>query len=587
MRGQPFFYFRTTILLTALGATAAACSSDPTAKPASMSPDNNASGGGSGMGAGGNSAAGGSQPQVPGMTVDGLSLPSGSTPIARLHRLTKSELRNSLQDLLGSDIPLKDAEPDNVVDGFASIGASVVSVSPSGVGLYETAMRAATDFVFADATRVTQQLGCAPQSATDSACLGKAISAFGRRAFRRPLTDAEVTRFSNLATTIAGKQGSSIAAGLRSALNAILQSPSFLYRVELGAPSAADGGKLKYTDFEMASRLAATLWDSVPDDALLDAAQAGMLASADGVKAQAERLLADPRAHRAVRAFTDEIFGMSHLGEAIKDPAVFPAWSDDLKASLQQELEMKVEDMIFSQKGDFFSLYDDRVTFLNHSLAKLYGLPDVPGDGFVRSELPADSPRIGLLGTGAILAGHALPQRTSPTQRGKFVAESLLCRSVPPPPDNVPPLPAMPAPGQTLRQRLEAHRSAPACAGCHALMDPMGFGMEDFDGIGQHRTMDGGSPVDPTGTLTGPGLDGSSFKGLAELGAALRKQPVLGPCLVTKLYAESQGRTATELDRATINQLATGFTTSRHRVDQLILALVQSDSFRFVEPSKG
>lgn len=535
---------------------------------------------------GGGSATTGGQPEVPGMTVDGLALPSGSTPVARLHRLTTSELRNSLQDLLGDDIPLKDAEPDNVVDGFASIGAGVVTVSPSGVGLYETAARTATDFVFADAARPSTRLACAPQSAADSACLGKAIASFGRRAFRRPLTDAELTRFTNLATTIAGREGSSVNAGLRSALNAILQSPSFIYRVELGAPSAADGGKLKYTDFEMASRLAATLWDSVPDDALLDAAQAGMLGTADGIKTQAARLLADPKAHRAIRAFTDELFGMSRFAEAVKDPALFPTWTDDLKPAMLQELELKVEDMVFSQKGDFFSLYDDRVTFLNHQLAKFYGLPDVQGDGFIRTQLPADSPRVGLLGTGAVLSGHALPQRTSPTQRGKFVAEALLCRTVPAPPNNVPPLPAMPEPGQTLRQRLEAHRSSPACSGCHALMDPYGFGMEDFDGVGLYRTSDGGSPLDATGTFTGAGLDGSAFKGLAELGAALRKQPVLGPCMVSKLYAESQGRTATELDRATINQLSAGFATG-HQVDQLILAMVQSESFRFVEPSKG
>jgi hypothetical protein len=144
----------------------------------------------------------------------------------------------------------------------------------------------------------------------------------------------------------------------------------------------------------------------------------------------------------------------------------------------------------------------------------------------------------------------------------------------------------MPEPGQTLRQRLEAHRSSPACAGCHGLMDPMGFGMEDFDGIGLYRTTDAGSPLDPTGTLTGAGLDGSAFKGLAELGAALRKQPVLGPCLVSKLYAESQGRSASELDRPTINQLSSAFATG-HRLDQLILGVVQSESFRFVEPSKG
>lgn len=583
MRRQRLFYFRTTILLAALAASVAACSSDPTHKPGAMGPDTAT--GGSAMSGGGTSSTTGGQPEVPGQTVDGLALPSGSTPIAHLHRLTTSELQNSLKDLLGDDVPLKEVEPDNVVDGFASIGAGVVAVSPAGVGQYETAARAATDFVFADATRLATRLACAPQAAAD-ACIAKTIGSFGRRAFRRPLTDAELTRLTTLATTVAGKEGNTPSAGLRSALNAILQSPSFLYRVELGAPSAADGGRLKYTDFEMASRLAAILWDSVPDDALLDAAQAGMLATVDGIKTQAARLLADPKAHRAIRAFTDELFGMSRFGEAVKDPALFPTWTDDLKPAMLQELELKVEDMVFSQKGDFFSLYDDRVTFLNHQLAKFYGLPDVQGEGFIRTQLPADSPRVGLLGTGAVLAGHALPQRTSPTQRGKFIAESLLCRTVPAPPNNVPPLPAMPLPGQTLRQRLEEHRSSPACSGCHALMDPYGFGMEDFDGVGLYRTMDSGSPLDSTGTFTGPGLDGSAFKGLAELGAALRKQPVLGPCMVSKLYAESQGRTATELDRATINQLSTGFATG-HQVDQLILAMVQSESFRFVEPSKG
>lgn len=584
MRRQRFFQVGTTILLAALGSGAVACSSDPKAAKPGIGPD--ATMGGSAA-TGRGMSNGGGEPVTPGMTVDGLSLPGGTTPLARLHRLTTSEFHNSLQDLLGEGVSQKEPEPDSVVDGFASIGASAVTVSPAGVGLYEAAARAATELVVADAARLSRQLACVPQAATDAACLNQAISSFGRRAFRRPLTDAEVARFATLATTIAGKPGSSLNAGLRSALNAILQSPSFLYRVELGAPSAADGGKLKYTDFEMASRLAATLWDSVPDDALLDAAGAGMLATVDGVKAQAERLLADPRAKRSLRAFADELFGLNHLAEAIKDPAIFPSWSDELKPALKQELELKIEDMVFSQKGDFFSLYEDRVTFLNHDLAKFYGVPDVQGDGFVRTELPADSHRLGLLGTGAVLAGHALPQRTSPTARGKFVAEALLCRTVPPPPNNVPPLPAMPEPGQTLRQRLEAHRASPACSGCHALMDPMGFGMEDFDSVGQYRTMDGTSPVDPTGTLTGPGLDGSAFKGLAELGAALRKQPVLGPCLVSKLYAESQGRSATELDRPSITQLASGFSGSHNRVDQLILGLVQSESFRFVEPSKG
>jgi hypothetical protein len=580
MRGSRTFQLRTTIVMAVLGCAGFACSSDPKTKGLNgTGPDNAA--GGSSMTAGG-AASGGTGVVT---TVGGLSLPVGSSPIARLHRLTSSELQHSLQDLLGDGIPLKAADPDSVVDGFASIGASTVAVSPSGVGLYEDLARGATDFVFKDMARLSSQLACVPQTTTDAACLTKLVSSFGRRAFRRPLSDAELARFTMLATTIANKPGSSILTGARHALNAMLQSPSFLYRVELGA---ADGGRLKYTDFEMASRLAATLWDSVPDDALLDAAATGTLATPDGVKAQAQRLLADPKSHRSLKAFADELYGMSHLAEATKDPAVFPMWSDTLKPAMQQELELRIEDMVFTQKGDFLSLYDNRVTFVNNELAKYYGLPQDPAaGGFYRAEFPADSARVGLLGSGAILAGHALPQRNSPTQRGKFVAESLLCRVVPAPPNNVPPLPPSAGPDTTLRQQLEAHRASPACSGCHALMDPMGFGMENFDSVAMFRSKDGNNTIDASGTLTGDGLDGSSFNGLAELGAALRKQPIMGPCLVSKLYAEAQGRSAIELDRATIDALSASFKSSQDHLDQLILSLVASDSFRFVEPSKG
>jgi hypothetical protein len=438
--------------------------------------------------------------------------------------------------------------------------------------------------VFAEPARVSAQFPCVPQSATDAACVSQIVTSLGRRAFRRPLTEAEVQRYTTLATGIGAAQGSTALTGLRHAVNALLQSPSFLYRVELGVASAADAGRLKYTDFEMASRLAATLWDSVPDDALLDAAAAGSLSAPEGIRTQAERLLADPRAHRSMRAFSEELFGIKHLEEASKDPALFPTWTDSLKEAMREELALRVEDMIFARQGDFLSLYDDRVTFVNAELARHYGLPEPAGSGFVRAEFPADSPRAGLLGAGAILAGHALPQRTSPTARGKFVAEALLCRVVPAPPPNVPPLPPMAGPDATLRERLTLHRESPQCAACHALMDPMGFGMEDFDTVGLYRTLDGVKPVDASGSLTGEGLDGSTFDGLAQLGSAMRKQPVLAPCLVSKLYSEAQGRGASELDRAALNALTEAFVVSQHRVDQLLLALVQSDAFRFVEP---
>jgi hypothetical protein len=513
-----------------------------------------------------------------------LYLPNGEMPSATLHRLTRSELTHSLQDLLGADVPIGELEPDVNVGGFSSIGASTVAVSPAGVGLHEQQVLAATGHVFADAARVQEQFACVPETTADTECASRIIAQFGRRAFRRPLTEAEIQRFTALVTSIGNAEGSNVLVGIRYALAAVLQSPSFLYRVELGAPSEADGGRLKYTDFEMASRLAGMFWDSVPDDALLDAAEAGGLATADGVQAEAERLLADPKAERSIAVFTRELFGLSHLEEAQKDTALFPTWRESLKEAMREELERRVLDMVFVRKGDFLSLYDDTQTFVNDDLAEFYGLP-LPGQpGFHPAEFPPESKRAGLLGAGAVLAGHGLPQRNSPTARGKFVSEMLLCRNIPPPPNNVPPLPPQAGPDVTMRERLAVHRQSAACASCHSMMDPIGFGMEDFDSVGLHRLMEGTSPVDATGTLEGPGLDGSAFNGLAELGAALRRQPVVTPCLISKIYAEALGRRAVQLDRSSIEELSSGFSESQNRLDQLLITLVTSESFRFVEP---
>jgi hypothetical protein len=512
-----------------------------------------------------------------------VGLPGGDEPTARLHKLTAAEFGNSVQDLLGAGAPLGAVEPDDVVAGFASVGASTVAISPAGVGLYEEATGAATDYVFSDPTRAAAVLSCVPTSATDTACASKALAAFGRRAFRRPLTDAETTRFVTLAQTIAAKPGSTVLAGMRHAVWAMLQSPSFLYRVELGAPSAADGGRLKYDPFEMASRLAGALWGSVPDDALLDAAAGGKLATAADVRAQATRMLADPRAHRSITAFVDDLFGKLELAQATKDPAIFPGWTPTLRDAMQSELERRIDDVVFTQKGDFLSLYDGKTTFVNAELAKYYGLPAPPagGDGWGAATFPADSPRVGLLGSGAILAAYALPQRTSPTARGKFVATALLCKTVPDPPPGVPPLPAMADASSTLRQKLEMHRAAASCSSCHSLMDPIGFGMETFDGAGQFRTQDNGHPIDATGAI-----DGKSFDGLAELGAAIRADAVAAPCLVSKLLTFAEGRKINSHDAPALDALGAAFAKNGNRVDQLMLDTVTSDAFRFVTPDQ-
>jgi hypothetical protein len=579
--------FGSIILAATFGWMSTACSSNDGKQ---AGPDSSFSGGGAtGLEGEGPEGEGpeGETPAAAGgnsMPRRALYLPGGDVPSAALHRLTQSELTHSLQDLLGADVLVGELEPDTRVGGFSSVGASSVAVSPAGLGLHEQTVLAATGYVFSDDARMRAQLPCLPANTADSACSTRIVTEFGRRAFRRPLTEAEVQRFTGLATTIGNAEGSNVLNGVRYALAAILQSPSFLYRVELGVASAEDGGRLKYTDYEMASRLAAMFWDSVPDDELLDAAQANSLATVEGVRAAAERLIADPKAERSIAEFTNELFGLSHLEEAQKDDVLFPTWRESLKEAMREELELRVRDMVFVRKGDFLSLYDDPTTFVNDDLAEFYGLP-LPGQpGFHPAEFPPESKRAGLLGAGAVLAGHGLPQRNSPTARGKFVAEMVLCRNIPPPPNNIPPLPPQAGPEVTMRERLAVHRKEAVCASCHTMMDPIGFGMEDFDSVGLHRTLEGTAPVDATGTLEGPGLDGSAFNGLAELGAAIRRQPIVGPCLVSKLYAEALGRRAVQLDGPSIDELAATFSENQNRLDQLLLELVTSESFRFVEP---
>jgi hypothetical protein len=532
-------------------------------------------GGGTGSGAGpGQTGSGASTGQ------GGSGASAGSEPVARLEKLTASQFANSLRDLLGQAAPLGPVEPDNVVDGFATVGASTLSASASGVGQYEAVTGAATQYAFADATHAAAVLSCVPTSTSDAACMTQGLNAFGRRAFRRPLSSDETGRFVALATSIGNKPGSSVLVGLRHAVWAMLQSPSFLYRVELGVPSAADGGRLKYTSFEMASRLASALWNSIPDDTLLDAAASDALQTPDGVTEQAQRMLSMPRARQAIVAFADDLYGMSHFGEASKDPTLFPKWTATLQVAMQQELEQRVVDVVLNQRADYLSLYDSRATFVNSELAAYYGLSPITGSGFQPAQFPASSPRVGLLGAGAILAGYALPQRTSPTQRGKFIAEKLLCYIIQPPPPGVPPLPNTAGSNATLRQTLVAHRSAPQCSSCHAIMDPLGFGLEYFDSAAQYRTTDNGQPVDATGAV-----GGVSFDGLAQMATALRQQAVAGPCLVSKVYENALGRTLLTADGATLDSLAKSFAASGNRVDQLLVSLVSSEAFRFVQPN--
>lgn len=508
--------------------------------------------------------------------------PPQTVPGPTLRRLTASEFAHAMQDLLGP-VTLGAVEADSLQDGFFAVGAARVALSPAGVAKYEQAIGDATAQAFADPARVAQILRCVPTQLADTACMRDALATFGRRAWRRPLTGVELERYLGVAAAVGAETGD-VVVGLRHAVWALLQAPHFLYRVELGQPSPDDGGRLKFTAYEMASRLAFTLWNTLPDEALLDAAEADLLVDGPGVREQAARMLADPRARQGVHNFIAELYGLWALGEKVKDDTLFPQWTPTLKAVMRDELLARVEDVVFDQPADFFSLYDGQKVFVNNELAAIYGLDPVEPDVFRPAMLPEGSPRRGLIGSALVLAMNSLPARTSATERGQFIAEALLCRTVPPPPPTVDTNlddPDVDDPGpQTLREKLEPHRADPSCAGCHNITDPLGLALEHFDTLGRWRDDDQGLTIDASGEL-----DGKYFTDGGELALLLREHPAVADCLVRKLYTYAGGRLPLPRDNDTIAEVEDELALAGNRFDKLLLALVTHDDFRFAHPA--
>ncbi len=496
-------------------------------------------------------------------------------------RLTDSEFRNSLRDLLG-DVTIGELEPDTWLDGFAKVGSSQVSISLNGVEKYQLAVESATAQVFADAMRRDSLVGCVPEGVADRVCFSGFVTRFGRLAWRRPLTTAQIERFSALARSIAETLGDAHE-GLRQTTNALLLSPYFLYRLERGQPDA--GSKWwRYSSHELASSIAYFLINSTPDSVLLDAADQDLLATPQGVREQAQRLLGSTRGRASVGNFATELFRLAIVGSRAKDPGLFPGYTPSLQAAMSREVPAMFESLVFDQRASGLQLFTTRSTFVNRDLALLYGL-DAAGlsaDSWSPVTLPTEGIRAGLLGTGAFLSLYANQKEGSPTQRGKFIRQFLLCQAIPEPPPDVSTVIEEPPPGLVLtkREKLAAHRVQPACAGCHQLMDPMGLTLENFDAIGAFRQTEHGLPIDATGDF-----DGTAFNGPIELGKLLSTSENAAGCMVRNLYRYATGHSESETEEPLIASLAGRFTASGHDMQELMLDLVTSDGFRHVAPS--
>lgn len=494
--------------------------------------------------------------------------PAPSEPTLR--RLTQHQYRNAIVDLLGEGLVLPTSlEPDTAVDGLLSIGSAVTSVSPLGVEQYEDAALDLAEQALTDASRRDELVGCTPSATVDDACAEAFLTTFARRAWRRPPSVEEVDLLVGIAAVAAGEL-EDFHGGLVYAVATVLQSPWFLYRQELGVPGA--GGRL--TPFELATRLSFLFWNTIPDEELLAAAESGALDDDADIEAQARRLLEDPRSSRGLRALASEWLELYALDDLSKDPTVFPHFTDALGPSAREETLLVIEDLV-GRDADFRDLVTTRGTFIDRNLAMIYGVAAPAREGFAALTL---SDRVGFLGQVSFLASHGHPVSTSATLRGKFVREALLCQEIPPPPADLNTSIPEPSPdAQTLRERVAVHLENAYCAGCHEMTDPIGLGVENFDGLGLWRTHENGAPIDPSGDL-----DDVPFADAAGLAWAVRAHPSFAVCISDTLFAWAVGHRPASTELATAEWLHASFAGSDHSLDALLVTLATSEAFRTV-----
>jgi Protein of unknown function (DUF1592)/Protein of unknown function (DUF1588)/Protein of unknown function (DUF1585)/Protein of unknown function (DUF1595) len=416
---------------------------------------------------------------------------------------------------------------------------------------------------------------CEPtNSAEEEACARRILSTLMRRAYRGPVSDADLVTPMTLFREARAR--GSFDAGIEMALSGLLVSPRFLFRMEPDPSGVAPASAYAIPDEQLASRLSFFIWSSIPDDELLDLAERRELSKPDVLERQARRMVADPRARSLVTNFADQWLRLRNLDSITPDLRLFPDFDDNLRQAFREETELQFEGVMRDDRSVLELIKSDH-TFLNERLARHYGIPNVYGSRFRRVDLGENSLRGGLLRQGSVLTVTSYATRTSPVIRGKWILENILGTPPPPPPANVPALKDNTVSSVlSVRERLAEHRANAACAGCHKLMDPVGFSLENFDSVGRFRSFDDGRPIDSTGGLP----DGSQFEGVAGLERALLKRPELFiGTLVEKLLTYALGRGVDWSDAPAVRKIVRDARARDYRFSSLIVGIATSKPF--------
>jgi hypothetical protein len=485
------------------------------------------------------------------------------TAPSQIRRLTEPQYRTAIADAFGPDIKVIGRfEPDLRIDGLQAVGASAVSVTPAGLEQYEEIARSIAGQV-TDRDHRDRLVGCAPSpaDAAGAACARAFIRKVGLTLYRRPLPESETERL--VTATLQGAQRlGDFHAGLAATLTGMLASPDFLFRID--RPDRSGRGM---DGWSKASRLSYLLWNAGPDAVLLDAAAKGALDTPQGLSAQVDRMMASPRFTDGVRAFFTDYLRLDGIDTLAKDTLIYPAFTGSVAAATREQTLRTIDWLLVEQKGDYRDLFTTTALAMNRALGPIYDVPVSRADWYIH-HFPAGDPRTGLLTHASILAQHSHPGRTSPTLRGVALTEIFLCEKVPAPPANVNFAVVQNVDNPTLkttRLRLQAHLDDEECASCHKRTDPMGLGLEQFDGAGQFRRTEHDQPIDVTGLF-----EKRPFDGAAAMGKLFHDSPRVSACLAQSVWRYAHGRNPAAGDGADVDRLTKGFADDGYRFTALM-----------------
>lgn len=500
---------------------------------------------------------------------------------ASFRRLNEAQYARSIRDIFGEGVKVPGRfDPPLREEGLLAIGDGKVAVSSSGLEQYELRARQISAQVLG-AERRDKIVSCKPASATafDAKCTSEFLGTYGRLLYRRPLTAQELASAALLAKAAATER-KDFYKGLEIGLSRLLASPYFIFRVER---SVADAGGRRLDDYSLATRISFLLWDAPPDAELLDAAASGALRDEAALARQVDRMLASPRFAEGVRAFFSDMFAYDQFVGLSKDQAIYPKYTSQLAKDAEEQTLRTIVDLLVTQKGDYRDLFTTRRTFMNRNLAALYRVPveDESVQGWAPYSFAADDPRAGILTlAGFLMLDPTHEGRSSPTIRGKNVRELFLCQKVPPPPPNVnftivqdtnDPV------HKTARKRLSAHNENPVCAGCHALTDPIGLSMENYDATGAYRTHENGEAIDTTGKF-----EGKEYRNILDLQRLLHDSPTAATCAVQRAYEYGVGRQPTESEAEWLQYAGDRFAADGYAFPALMRRIAVSRAFRSV-----